>query len=455
MGGLAPLNEQSFRLYRILIFVSDGIAALCAFVVALWLYPGPITWHVTTPLLAVLATSIGLWSLRGYDVSRVYRVTEESAILLLGSTLATGIFGGFLYFFDQAFPRFGVVLFALALSPLTFTGRVLWRELFKARQVPRIPTRRVLIVGADAASRAVGTQVEARHWLGLELAGYVDDRVPGTLGTLAELEHVVQTAEVDVLIVALPLEESHALPALLERLQSLEVEVKLLPDLYPLAYLSNRMEMFGGMPLISIAEPALSAWQAAAKRSMDVLVSALALLVLAPVLVLIALAIRASSPGPVLYRQWRVGEGGKLFQLYKFRTMVEGADRMARPTHTGSVIPYKQPDDPRVTPVGRGLRRFSLDELPNLWNVLRGDMSLVGPRPELPDIVAQYEPWQRKRLLVPQGITGWWQINGRSDRPMFFHTEDDLFYIRNYSLLLDVEILWKTLWVVVRGRGAY
>ncbi len=108
-----------------------------------------------------------------------------------------------------------------------------------------------------------------------------------------------------------------------------------------------------------------------------------------------------------------------------------------------------------MTPFGRWLRRFSLDELPQLWNVLRGDMSMVGPRPELPYLVEQYEPWQRKRLLVPQGITGWWQINGRIDKPMLLHTEDDIYYVRNFSLMLDLQILWKTIWVVLRCKGAY
>jgi len=144
--------------------------------------------------------------------------------------------------------------------------------------------------------------------------------------------------------------------------------------------------------------------------------------------------------------------------MYKFRSMVDGADRrqheVLTTTKDGKII-HKQPDDPRVTKVGRWLRRTSLDELPQLFNVLKGDMSLVGPRPEMPWLVEKYEPWQWQRFAVPQGITGWWQINGRSDRPMHLHTEDDLYYIQNYSLLLDVKILLKTIGVVLRGKGAY
>ncbi len=160
----------------------------------------------------------------------------------------------------------------------------------------------------------------------------------------------------------------------------------------------------------------------------------------------------------MLFRQQRVGENGRLFTMYKFRSMVVNAEELQEQVNEvdeeGHII-HKKPNDPRVTRVGRFIRRYSLDELPQLFNVLKGDMSLVGPRPELPWLVEKYEPWQRKRFAVPQGITGWWQVNGRSDKPMHLHTEDDLFYIQNYSLWLDLLILWKTVWVVLRGKGAY
>jgi lipopolysaccharide/colanic/teichoic acid biosynthesis glycosyltransferase len=173
---------------------------------------------------------------------------------------------------------------------------------------------------------------------------------------------------------------------------------------------------------------------------------------------LIVLAIVADSGRPALIRQQRVGENGRLFEMLKFRSMivnVEASQPASPEKASGDAIVHKQPDDPRVTRLGRILRRFSLDELPQLFNVLVGDMSLVGPRPELPWLVDSYEPWQRKRFAVPQGITGWWQINGRSDRPMHLNTEDDLYYVYNYSLLLDILILIRTPLVVLRGEGAF
>jgi lipopolysaccharide/colanic/teichoic acid biosynthesis glycosyltransferase len=171
-----------------------------------------------------------------------------------------------------------------------------------------------------------------------------------------------------------------------------------------------------------------------------------------------ALMIMLEDGRPVLFTQMRVGENGRLFGMLKFRTMVKNAEQLQSQVEKrdadGNLI-HKSKDDPRVTRVGRFLRRFSLDELPQLFNILRGDMSLVGPRPEMPYLVEKYQPWQRKRFAVPPGLTGWWQVNGRSDRPMHLNTEDDLYYINNYSLLLDIQILIKTVWIVLVGRGAY
>jgi lipopolysaccharide/colanic/teichoic acid biosynthesis glycosyltransferase len=173
---------------------------------------------------------------------------------------------------------------------------------------------------------------------------------------------------------------------------------------------------------------------------------------------LVSIAIKLMSSGEILFHQKRVGENGQISTIYKFRSMITNTqslqDDVNEWNERGELI-YKKRDDPRITPVGRLLRRTSLDELPQLFNVLKGDMSLVGPRPELPWLVDNYKPWQRKRFAVPQGITGWWQVNGRADKPLRLHSEDDLYYVQNYSLWMDIYILLKTVWVVARGKGAY
>ena len=211
--------------------------------------------------------------------------------------------------------------------------------------------------------------------------------------------------------------------------------------------------------MIQEQKTALSPTQQLVKRSLDVVMSAVALIVFAPIIGLVALAIKLDSKGDMLFKQDRIGEGGRIFKIYKFRSMVVGAPKVQPSVNAydedGNLI-HKQKSDPRVTRVGRIIRKTSLDELPQLFNILKGDMSLVGPRPEMPWMVEEhYQEWQHARFSVPQGLTGWWQINGRSDKPMHLYTHEDLEYIRNYSIWFDLYIIMKTPWVVIRGKGAY
>ena len=195
------------------------------------------------------------------------------------------------------------------------------------------------------------------------------------------------------------------------------------------------------------------------KRVMDLGIVLLSAPFWLPMLGIIALIIRVTSPGaPAMFTQLRTGKGGRRFKMYKFRSMVPNAEALKEKyAHLNELKwpDFKITNDPRITKVGNILRKTSLDELPQLFNILRGEMSLVGPRPEMPIFVEKYAPWQRARFAVPQGVTGWWQVNGRSDKPMHLNTEDDLYYVRNYSLLLDLNILFKTAWVVIRRKGAF
>jgi exopolysaccharide biosynthesis polyprenyl glycosylphosphotransferase len=236
------------------------------------------------------------------------------------------------------------------------------------------------------------------------------------------------------------------------------VMVHMIPGVLDLTFARTPVEMAGGIPLISLRESALTESQRILKRLFDLLASAGLLVVLSPLMLLIALMIKLESPGSVFFTQERIGEHGRRFRMIKFRSMYQDAERrwaeVARRDASGNLM-HKVVGDPRVTPVGRKLRRSSLDELPQLINVLLGQMSLVGPRPEIPVVAAEYDPWQWQRFRVPPGITGWWQVNGRSDKPMHLHTEDDLYYIQNYSFWLDLRILLKTVIVVLQGHGAY
>jgi len=392
-------------------------------------------------------------------------LSAELRSLLLGVGLALLVLAGALYLSYRMVPRRLFFYFGLLDSSLLALTRTIAHLLRRAAQHNgRAP--RLLIAGAGRVGREIARQVQ-RHDDGWHLVGFLDDdqakvggQVEGVpvLGTLDALEETVRSEQVDEVIFALPLRAHERLMRLVLDLEKLPVEVSVVPDYFDLAFFRTRTEEFFGFPLIRLRASAIEGGARVAKRLFDLAITLPLLALCAPIFPLIALAIRLDSPGPALFQQKRVGENGQVFGMWKFRTMVQNADallpQVVQRTPNGQII-HKRPDDPRVTRVGRFLRRFSLDELPQLWNVLKGEMSLVGPRPELPWLVDRYEGWQRKRFAVPPGMTGWWQVSGRSDRPMHLHVEDDLYYIQNYSIWLDLRILWRTIGVVLSGRGAY
>ena len=236
------------------------------------------------------------------------------------------------------------------------------------------------------------------------------------------------------------------------------MRIWVIPDTFEPALFKTRIDEFAGIPMLDLRAPGLTESQRLVKRSFDLIVTLLLSPLYLPLMGVIALLIQRDSPGPVLFRQRRAGENGRIFTLYKFRSMVENAEGLRHLVEQADAQGrriHKSQHDPRVTRIGKTLRRTSLDELPQFFNVLRGEMSLVGPRPELPEVVAQYQPWQHKRFSVPPGMTGWWQIHGRSDRPLHLNTQDDLYYIDNYSIFLDISILLRTIAAVWRRKGAY
>jgi len=322
-----------------------------------------------------------------------------------------------------------------------------------------------LIIGAGKVGQMLARHLHAAG-SDLTVIGYLDDDLDKqghlyegipVLGGTDQAAGLVGNASIDEVLLALPLRAHRNLEALVMLLQTMPVRVRVVPDFFDLTFFRATIEDFSGIPLIGLRDPAIDEVDRLIKRMLDLALSTVGIVLAAPVMLVLAIAIRLDSPGPALFRQQRVGENGKLFTIYKFRSMTVDAEaRQQEVLQTdGEQVLHKRPDDPRVTRVGRFIRRTSLDELPQLFNVLKGEMSLVGPRPELPWLVERYESWQRKRLAVPPGITGWWQINGRSDRPMHLNTEDDLYYIQHYSPLMDLRILWRTIGAVLRGRGAY
>jgi exopolysaccharide biosynthesis polyprenyl glycosylphosphotransferase len=237
-----------------------------------------------------------------------------------------------------------------------------------------------------------------------------------------------------------------------------EIRARIVPDLFQMSVRRLDMDNLNGLPLLSVQEPRISTAGQIAKRVLDIIGAAVVLILTAPFMALAALAIRLDSPGPILFRQERVGRGESRFTLYKFRTMYKDAEEQLETlkAHNEASGPlFKMKNDPRITRVGRILRRTSVDELPQLYNVLKGEMSLVGPRPPLPREVEQYQDWHRRRLAVAPGITGLWQVSGRSDLTFDEMVLLDLYYIENWSLFLDFKILLRTIPQVIFARGAY
>jgi exopolysaccharide biosynthesis polyprenyl glycosylphosphotransferase len=418
----------------------------------------PPLWPVVVLIWVVVFVSVSV-----YDPKRNYKAVDEFQNAALAAVFANLILAGMLYLTRRDVSRWLFALFLMLDWALLLGWRVIARMAFRLAKGSARP-RRVLVVGAGEVGRRVAEMIGEHSWTGLTLEGYLDDapdkeaRGLPVLGTLDDAARVIQQREIDEVVIALPPRAWEQVNQLVVTLHTLPVDVHVVPDYFALTLWRATAEDLAGVPMVNLRAPALNDYQCLIKRVSDLILGGMLTLLALPVMAMIAIAIKLDSPGPILFKQQRVGENGKLFWMYKFRSMVVDADKiipqMVKNTADGKVT-YKRKNDPRVTRVGRFIRHTSLDELPQLFNVLKGDMSLVGPRPELPWLVELYEPWQRKRFAVPQGITGWWQVNGRSDKEMHLHTDEDLFYIQNYSLWLDIRILLKTPWVALRGRGAY
>ena len=326
--------------------------------------------------------------------------------------------------------------------------------------------RTVLVAGTNSTARKIARTIEQHpHW-GYRIIGFVSEAAdPQTaevdtdllLGQLDDIADIVEKNVVDEVFFAVGLREINRLENLLLQLEEQGVRTRLALDLFPHARAQVQIGTLEELPLLTYSTTPTSELRLLGKRVVDVGISLLTLALALPAMLVIALAIKIASGGTVLYRQTRCGLHGRRFTLLKFRTMVENADQqLEQISHLNEMQGpvFKMKDDPRVTPVGRWLRRLSLDELPQLWNVLKGDMSLVGPRPPVPQEVSSYERWQRRRLSMRPGLTCLWQVRGRNEIDFDRWMQLDLEYIDNWSPMLDLKILAKTIPAVLSGRGA-
>jgi Undecaprenyl-phosphate glucose phosphotransferase len=439
-------------------------AFLTAWVLRFYIEVIPVTKSIPDfePYLRLLPFILVIWPVVFYfhglyqsrrGKSRVDEVLTVAVAVLLATVLLLGVIfwyrpptpeGYFTY--SRAF----LGLFALGNFLFVATVRMILRSVLLRIRQSNNNLQRILVVGAGLLGREITQKLLAHRELGFEVVGFLDDdagKVGSTvlgvpvLGTLRQAEEVLAVGRIDQVFIALPLEAHRKMLQMLELMARECVEVKLVPDVLQYATLQATLEDVDGTPVINLSQVPLQGWNSMVKRSMDLLVAVAVLIVLVPFLPLVALAIWLEDRGPIFYRQERMGLDGKSFMIVKFRSMRINAEATSGPV-------WAIKDDPRRTRIGTFLRHWSLDELPQIWNVLMGDMSIIGPRPERPTFVSEFKhkiPRYMLRHRVKAGITGWAQVHGwRGNTSIKKRIQYDLYYIQNWSLKLDFKILWMT-----------
>ncbi len=465
-----PRRGANFALFAVLM---DIISTFFAFLVAELLAPGLLSANMTLvnwiPVGLVFAIRpITFAALGLYDSSRRFHFMNETWYVLLALALSILSLLGSFYLIQVVLLPVWVLAFALVSSVLLVGWRLTAYVSSYASTVRSVvQPRRILIVGANNLAKELVGLVEASPLRNQKVAGFLDN-IPqkefAGYPVMGTLEHnifeIVQNQDIDEVIVAGSIEEAkEGTSKALRELKFLPVPVRFVPRYLDISLYSASNASLDALPLSTLRHPAMSSTQRLLKRAFDIAAAGTVFLLVLPVFAVISIAIKLDSPGPVFFLQDRVGEHGRKFKIFKFRSMVNNAERLVDKVKIvdehGNTI-HKVKNDFRVTRIGKIIRKTSLDELPQLLNVIRGDMSLVGPRPEVLKIVREeYQPWQYQRFLVPQGITGWWQVNGRSDNPCHLSTDQDLYYIENYSFWLDIKVLLMTVPALLRGKGAF
>jgi len=437
--------------------IRDQVEGLYFFSSYLWIIP----------FLSV-AWGLFLYILGMYASFRLKSTLDVFSIILRAGRTVFLPFGCITYLFKIGYVSrgligyaFGFTIFLIAIEKMTMV------IFFRYLRQKGFNFRNLLIVGTGRRARSFITQINHRREFGLKIVSVIDpdkSRVGETIcghqvvGTLEDIPDILINTAIDNVIFIVPRSSLNAIEKQVLCCETLGVTAHVAVDLFPMQFTQGRPESLLGLPIMTFESVSDKHQQLIIKRLLDIILSGIGLIILAPVFLCVALSVRLTSPGPVMFAQERCSLNGRRFKLFKFRTMVVDAESkmeelMAFNQMEGPA--FKMDNDPRITPIGKILRKLSLDELPQLWNVFQGDMSLVGPRPPLPKEVQQYDFWQRRRLSMRPGITCLWQVGGRNKIKDFDEwAKLDLKYIDEWSLALDFKILLKTFPVVLGGVGA-
>ena len=465
--------KQKRQLFELLFVAADLFMVSCAWLLAYWMrfqlefvpaYKGvPDFANYLAMLLFIWLIWAFVFRRMGlYRPMRGVRRTHEVWLLINANAMASLLLITVTYLFREKsipYSRLVFVYFFVLATLLTMLQRVLLRAVLRELRRRGYNLRYMVVVGAGKVAGDIASRMRLHKEIGIQLIGCLskegtEEKGPHGLpivGAYADLRTVLETMDIDQVVIALPLEHNKELPELMAQIKDTLVDVKIVPDLYQFISLGGSIEQFEGLPVISVQESPLSGFGLFAKRVIDFLLVLVMLLILAPLMIVIAVLVKLTSRGPVFYQQERVSYDGSSFTIYKFRTMTVDAEKEGPG--------WTKPGDARVTALGKLLRSTSLDELPQFFNVLRGDMSIVGPRPERPVFIEDFRqriPRYYLRHKVPAGITGWAQVHGwRGDTSIDKRIEYDLYYIENWSLFLDLKILVLTLFSGFRNRNAY
>jgi exopolysaccharide biosynthesis polyprenyl glycosylphosphotransferase len=431
----------------------------------------PLTEYLKIYPLVLIIWSVLLFSYNSYHSHRTVPLTREALTTIRVVFAGNVLLATLAYLLPlRQLSRSWFILFACLAAVLLVAEKVLVRGLARWVRSKGLNYRTVLIVGTGRRATDIARMIVGHTYWGYKILGFVSDghRLSNgwaryrIYGNVPDLKRILETHEVsepiDEVVFAVTRKKLDEMKQIFIMCEELGIRTRVAMNIFQNRVARLELEELEGVPFLTFTTTPSNESQLALKRALDVAVSLLLLALVGPVMGIAALLIRYTSPGSVLFKQKRIGLNGRMFTLYKFRTMIEDAhERREEVAHLNEMNGpvFKAKDDPRVTPVGRWLRRFSLDEIPQLWNVLKGDMSLVGPRPPIPEEVASYHRWHRRRLSMKPGLTCLWQISGRNDIQDFDHwMKLDLQYIDNWSPGLDLKILLRTIPAVLSGKGA-
>jgi exopolysaccharide biosynthesis polyprenyl glycosylphosphotransferase len=476
--------KQQARLVARAVYLVDLALTSAAFFAAFFIRDVMLPWiapqHFPTGLFplseylkvypfVLVIWSVLLFSYHSYHSHRTIPLTKETITILRVVAVGNLLLATLAYLLPlRQLSRVWFVLFAVLSTVLLVAEKILLRVLARYVRSKGLNYRTVLIVGTGRRALDVAKMIVNHKYWGYKIVGFVSDghrlsngwaryRIFGDVPDLKKILEHGHAEPIDEIVFAVTRKKLDEMKQIFLMCEELGIRTRVAMNFFQNRVARLEVEEIEGIPFLTFTTTPSDETELAFKRALDVAVSMLILVLTAPVLLIAALAIRLTSPGSILFKQERIGLNGRIFTLYKFRTMIEDAhERRGEVTHlnemTGPV--FKARDDPRVTAVGRWMRRFSLDEVPQLWNVLKGDMSLVGPRPPIPEEVASYHRWHRRRLSMKPGLTCLWQISGRNQIDFDRWMQMDLQYIDNWSPSLDLKILLRTIPAVLSGRGA-